>query len=189
MRDADLIVVNKTLLDFPNAKYFISMDANILRHMKKDFANFGIPTKIFVLNMVKDGFVEKNGQFHYTNTNQVFEFSPFDVLIKSRRESKFGLSFRDFAHGRSSGFCALQLALILGYKEINLVGFDFVVGEKTHHHEGYGYDSDFVQQRLNEHYRIFEASLLDLLLNTSVIRINTCSRVGKLYKLLPYREI
>jgi hypothetical protein len=113
----------------------------------------------------------------------------FDVIVKSRQVDKLGLNFNDFGNGMNSGFCALQLAVILGYTEINLVGYDFTACNKTHYHGGYGESLENFNKKLEQYYQIFRKAVLSFRLENEHIKIYNCSPVSKLNDILPYKEV
>jgi len=137
--DDDLIVVNKDIFRYPLAKYFVTMDNRfaIWELNGKNGATPKFPTKIFIANAacehlrIKNGIVDQRWGISY-------DLSHYDWIIRSCAVGGIGTSWNDFRSGGNSGFCAFQLALLLGYKEIHLVGFDLgIVDGKTHHHDGY----------------------------------------------------
>ena len=142
----DTIVINKAVEYVPNPTYFITMDYTYLSKTDHWIANYskrGIST-VFVANMTgnlakkEDIYVDTKFNLRYTKLGE------FNYVIESKHrvhpKTGFGKTIGDFAHGDNSGFCAVQLAILLGYKKIYLLGFDMNVGykgTKTHFHNGY----------------------------------------------------
>lgn len=75
----------------------------------------------------------------------------------------FGETFGTFSNGGNSGYAAIQLAYILGFRTVGLLGFDGIpqAGDPTHFHTLYTHRSDHEQLRqwlrqledMNTHFR------------------------------------
>jgi len=113
----------------------------------------------------------------------------FDIIIKSYTMGNFGFRWNDFRNGDNSGFCAVQMAILLGYKDIRLVGMDFNVGNLSHFHRGYGEPKYKFERKLNEYYRIFSHAIQNLKNKRKDIQIYNCSSLSRLNELLPYKPI
>ena len=143
LKNVDTIAVNKSIEYVPDANYFITLDYTYLSKSKRNITEISKSRTetIFVVNT--GGTVEKRGgeyvdarfNLHYKSLNQ------FNHVIESKKplsSTGFGKSFTDFAHGYNSGFAALQLALLLGYEKIYLLGFDLNEHDLvTHFHSDY----------------------------------------------------
>jgi len=187
LENKDVICVNKSILSYPKAKYFITMDFTALKKM--DFKNIACDsTKIFIANFTFDYIKEIDGRITDTRFGLVYKLEDFDVIIKSYYRESFGLDFKHFANGQNSAFCALQLAVSLGYKNIYLLGLDLTCATKTHFHSGYGQDITKFQQSLSEYYSYFHFSILELQ-EQSDINIYSCSKISRLNDILKYKEI
>ena len=145
----DIIAVNKSIEDVPNATCFLTMDYTLLTSNQKKFNFEDILPKsqnnVFVLNQCEDGRIVKRGncfvdtKFNYT----YWDLHKFSHIISSKQvideKRGFGATLSSFANGGNSGFCATQLAILMGYKKIHLLGIDLNIQKnKTHYHEGYG---------------------------------------------------
>lgn len=183
----EVITVNKSILDYPNAKYFITMDFSLFNKIDIDL-NACSSTKIFIANFTFDYVKEINGSIVDTRFNLVYDLKNFDMIIKSRRKNFFGLDFNSFANGQNSAFCALQLAIILGYKNIYLLGIDLNCEGLTHYHGGYGQDPDDFRIKLEEYYEYFSTSIEELKKYHNV-NIFNCSNKSRLNNILEYKEI
>ena len=193
LANKDLIVINKSILDFPNAKYFITMDHSFLNKVDKIYKvikEFNGST-FFVANLVPEYIEEQGGKIIDTRWNIVYDLKIFDVIIKSRYAEGIGFHWKDFCNCSHSGYCALQLAILLGYKKINLVGYDLTVDgyEKTHYHGGYNQNKGEFNKKLELYFQIYEDTFRDLLLNNEQLKIYNCSPISKLKKILPYKKI
>jgi hypothetical protein len=185
------IVVNKSIFDVPQANYFITIDYTFLR--KIDLVKFNqIDTaKVFVINFANNYIKEVSGRIIDTRWNLPYDLKPFDVIIKSRSINGFGNTFGDFRNGCNSGFCALQLAILLRYTKINLLGFDLTINqEKIHYHTGYSgtTKSQFVS-KLDEYYKFFEGGLIQLKEQNSEIKVVSCSPISRLNSIIDYVPI
>ena len=188
LKDKHTIVVNKSIFDIPRAKYFVTIDYTFLR--KIDLIQFQqIPaTKIFVINFANNFIKEVLGQIRDTRWNLVYDLKPFDVIIKSKSINGFGNTFGDFRNGNNSGYCALQLAILLRYTRINLLGFDLSIDKnKTHYHSGYTgtTEAQFVS-RLEEYYKFFENGLIQLREQNPEVKVVSCSSISKLNQIIEY---
>ena len=175
LKGKDIIAVNKAILDVPFAKYFITIDYTFIDHklndIKKIFPN-SKATKVFIANLSPYYMVEEKGRIVDTRTNYVYDLSKFDMVIKSRYKSGVGFNFNQFAHGNNSGFCALQLAICLGYKKIHLLGYDLCVSEdRTHYHSGYRQNKEIFNSKLKEYLNNFLYTLKILKLRQPDIEI------------------
>lgn len=140
LKNKDVIAVNKSILDVPFAKYFITIDYSFIDRKLNDKIKFNQSkaTKIFIANLCPEYMIENRGMIIDTRTNYVYDLSQFDMIIKSRYNTGIGNNFNQFVHGSNSGFCALQMAICLGYKKIHLLGYDLCTSENdTHYHDGY----------------------------------------------------
>ncbi len=185
----DLIVVNKTVCDFPNAKYFVTMDYSMLAKLErqgKDISKIK-STKIFIANFVPPYMKETNGHIVDTRFNLIYDLSSFDMIIKSRKLEGFGYEWNDFRHGNNSGFCALQFAILMGYQKINLIGFDMCFHTVTHYHGGYNEGRDSFQKKLEKYRETFLEALNNDL--KPEIKIWSNSSISKLNSVLKYRSI
>jgi len=187
----DVMAINKSILDFPNAKYFITIDHSFLKKLdlKKRILANSPATKVFVANLVPEYMEDKGEVIVDTRWNLKYNLKIFDIIIKSRRKDGLGYEWNDFRNGFCSAYCALQLAILLGYQEINLLGFDMVAEGQTHYHGGYGESLDKFNMKLEDYYQIFKTTFLDLLEQESDLKIYSCSKISRLNKFIPYKEL
>ena len=79
-----------------------------------------------------------NGYVTDTRANMTYDdLYKYDSVISSTNKIGFGTTLQEFSHGDNSGHCGIQLALLLGYKKIYLLGFDMTAGNVTHFHQSY----------------------------------------------------
>jgi hypothetical protein len=187
----DIMAINKSIIDFPDAKYFVTMDHSFLKKLdlKKRILIKSKAIKVFIANLVPDYMEERQGLIVDTRWNIKYDTKLFDMIIKSRAKEGLGYEWNDFRNGYSSAYCALQLAILLGYEKINLVGYDLVAEGQTHYHGGYGESLEAFRENLEEYYKTFKATFMQLLEEESTLKIYNCSKISRLKKLLPYKEI
>jgi hypothetical protein len=147
--------------------------------------------KVFIANLVPDYMEEKGGVFVDTRWNIKYDTRLFDMIIKSRAKEGLGYEWNDFRNGYCSAYCAMQFAILLGYQKINLVGFDLVAEGQTHYHGGYGESLESFRKKLEEYYQTFKATFMQMLDEEKEypFKIYNCSKISRLKKLLPYKEL
>ena len=190
----DTIVVNKAVEYVPDPTYFVTMDYSYLSKTDHWIANYskqGIST-VFVANMTGN-LTKKEGVYVDTKFNMRYtKLGEFNYVIESKhiihQKTGFGKTIGDFAHGDNSGFCAVQLALLLGYEKIYLLGFDMNVGEnkntRTHFHNGYGASSN-IRRRIAGYAENFKYAIR---LSKDSDKIISCSRDSSLNSYVKFEK-
>jgi hypothetical protein len=189
----DVIAVNKSIEYVDKAKYFLTMDYTFLKktNLSIDEINRKSENTIFVLNNTPDYIRQINGVFIDTRSGLKYEnLSLFNNIIVSNSEidsdTGFGITLDNFQHGSNSGYCALQLALLLGYEEIYLLGFDLNNSKKlTHFHQGYKQNINQFENRLNQYRKNFIISL-KLLKTDNIFSTSNNSYLNTYIKFVPY---
>ena len=189
LKNRDTIVVNKAVKYVPNPTYFITMDFTVLKKIGLDLVAPYCGTTIFIANFAKPYLKEQNGQIIDTRFGLIYTLNEFNMIIKSWAEEGIGFDFQNFRSGNNSGYCALQLAILLGYKKIYLLGIDLITSEETHFHKGYGESKEKFDKKLKEYYRNFAIGLNELKEKCPDIQIYSCSKISRLKDILPYKEI
>ena len=187
LKDKDTIAINKSIFHVINPTYFITMDYMFLKNHKEKIRRKK-STKFFVGAMNNAYIKYKNGKLIDTRHNINYDLDMIDVLIFSKFDKGIGFDFNTFKHGCNSGYCALQLAIILGYKKINLLGIDLGFQQDTHFHGGYGYSKAHFTKKL-AFYSLYFRYGFYVLQNHPEIKIYNCSKSSLLSKYLPYKEI
>jgi hypothetical protein len=185
LKGKDIIAVNKSILDVPFAKYFITMDYTFIDKKLKvgDKVKFeqSKATKIFIANLCPKYMSEKDGRIIDKRTNYIYKLNAFDMIIKSQYNIGIGWNFNQFVHGNNSGFCALQLAICLGYTNIHLLGYDLCISENdTHYHKGYKQDPQKFNEKLKKYLSNFIYTLKILKMRRPNIKIYNYSSKGLL---------
>jgi len=192
-KNVKTIVINKSLFFILKADYFITMDYSFLRKINTVKRKFdkSTATKFFVANFDNDYIIEKNGQIINSKPNKevVWDLNQFDIIIKSRKMAGISTTWKGFRTGFNSGYCGLQLALLLGYKNIYLYGIDLNIDRITHFHGGYRQNVRTFQERLEQYYEYFKIGLEECKRLYPNVNIYSTSKKSRLNALLKYKEI
>lgn len=192
LANKDTICINKTLFFVPYPNYFISMDYTFFDKIKRQmkFYRKSKAKKFFVVNFANRYIQEKEGQVYDSRWNKLkYNLNKFENVIKSYKREGIGLTWEDFRNGGNSGYCGLQLAILLGYKKIYLLGMDFVTGRKTHWHGGYGESKSNFQKKLDWYLEFWKKGLPELKEKRPDIEIYSCSKTSRLNKIIPYKKL
>ena len=180
------IAVNKSIFHIPNPTYFISVDYTFLRKVDKKVFNSISTKKFFVADFSHSFLKEVNGRITDTRYNMTYNLRDYNLLIRAYKQEGIGYTFKDFRTGRNSGFCALQLAIILGFKKIYLLGLDLGKQEVTHYHGGYGEKIDSFNLKLDTYYNYFKVGLEQLKQERPDVQVISCSPSSKLNRHIQY---
>jgi hypothetical protein len=145
LKDEDTICVNKAIEHITNPTYFLTMDYTFFSKTKLSIDDISKKAKSshFVVNASNlciqyiDGvFTDTRSNFKYDNLNKLTSIIVSNDVINN--VTGFGLTLNNFANGQNSGFSAVQFAILAGYTEIYLLGFDLSDNNGlTHFHSGY----------------------------------------------------
>ena len=156
----DTIAINKAVEYIQNPTYFITTDYSyfIKASLPIDQIKLKTQKSYFVANMSHDYMKLKRGQIVDTRRNFVYEdLYKYDGVIQSYNKDKFSSTINEFSHGENSGHCGIQLALLLGYKKIYLLGFDLNNTGQSHFHQSY---RDIDQKSFKQRVRGYGETLL-----------------------------
>jgi len=159
----DTIAVNKAVEFIPNPTYFVTTDYSYF--MKASLTLDQIKQKTrstyFIANMSHSYMAYKNNQIVDTRRHFVYEdLYKYTGVIQAYNKIPFGDTVENFSHGDNSGHCGIQLALLMGYKKIYLLGFDLNNEGQSHFHHSYR-DSD--QQSFKKKVNGYAETLLQSL--------------------------
>jgi hypothetical protein len=133
--------------------------------------------------------IESRGRFLDKRYPQfIYDLSPYDLIVKARQANGCGFKWSEFCSGNNSGFCALQLAVLLGYTEIYLFGIDLNVGRGTHYHAMYTSARARFHRLLNEYFESFKQGL-ELIKNRGGIEVFSCSPISSLNDVIQYASV
>ena len=136
----DTIAVNKAVEYIPHPTYFITTDYSYFIKASLPIERIKQKTQhtYFVANMSHDYMAYQNNTVVDTRRNFVYsDLHHYSGIIESHNTEDFGLTLSEFSNGNNSGHCGIQLALLLGYKKIYLLGFDLNADGQTHFHQSY----------------------------------------------------
>jgi hypothetical protein len=136
----DTIAVNKAVEYIDNPTYFVTTDYSYFVKASLPIEQIKQKTKYtyFVANMTHDYMSYKDGSVIDTRRNFVYnDLYQYTGVIESNSNDGFGSDLTKFSNGSNSGHCGIQLALLLGYKKIYLLGFDLNADGQTHFHQSY----------------------------------------------------
>jgi len=194
LKDKVTIVSNKSIFDVPNPNYFITTDYTFLNYMKKVnlYKNWleMEAMKFFVVNCISDVIQNKNGVITDTRYNLKYELQDFNKIIICKSAKSMGYNFDNFNSGYNSGFSSFQLAVLLGYNPIYLLGFDMCSSNNdTHYHGGYGKNLTKMNQNLDNYSKHFLTILERLKIEKPELKIISCSKNSLLNKIIEYKPI
>lgn len=127
LRDKTTIAVNGSLMDVPDADFFLTADSGFACKIARASFWKSAAYKVLVMGRDHNRFRQVERYLHL-----------WDHRITPRRfDGRIGFSETEFATGQCSGFCGLQLAVILGAKKIHLLGMDFCGEGKGNYHNRY----------------------------------------------------
>jgi len=139
LRDKDTIAINVAALDVPNPTYSITADSSIFQKVQEGYFKNVKTNWVLVTNPNHTCMKRQtNGSFINTKSGYIYNLFCMDIVIKNKDCGGIGFSFNDFKTGYNSGFCGFQLAVLLGYKNIHLLGFDMAGTATSHYHKRYG---------------------------------------------------
>jgi len=196
LENQDVIAVNRAYFDLPiTAKYFVTMDYSFVtkyidRQEYNRLKNSSV-TKIFIIPFDVDYIKEKDGKIVDIRFPLIYDLSLFNIIIKSPLKEPIHFNWSNFCNGHNSGYCALQLAALLGYRTINLIGIDLTFKGQTHFHNKYNTNKNTFKKKLDEYYKVWEKGIFRLWeegyeINSysSISRLNNITGVsykGKIY--------
>ena len=183
------LVINKSIFSVPNPNYFITVDYTFFSKINKAKFNLVPAKKFFVADFSFPALKLVKGQVVDTRFNLVYDLSGIDILIQAKCRLGIGYDIKDFTTGLNSGFCALQLAILLGFKKIYLLGLDLNSHKATHYHEGYGESVSSFNTKLELYYGYFEVALSQLKQDKPDIEVISCSKSSRLNNLISYKYI
>ncbi len=196
----DSISINQSIFQVPNSKYFVTMDytwllkSGVYRgqsdgNARRQFIS-SKAHKVFVIGFKEPRLVIDGERFIDTEMKLTYDLSLFDVIIRASSYGGISTSSLDFRCGSDSGYSAIQLAVILGYSEVFLLGFDFTFqGNETHWHDAYPPRKNHnYQKKLNE-FLIPYPQAFDDLNRIKTCKVYSCSKISKLNQYAQYVDI
>lgn len=192
LQKEDTITINQSIFSVPNPTYFVTKDYTWVRKQKSfDWPSWRVAETFFVVGMRGERLrVVSEKQCVDTKFQLTYKLSIFDNVIYTKSDGGIGFSWDDFRNGGDSGYAALQLAVLLGYKQIYLLGIDMMVaGDRTHCHEDYTRRQPQVyMEKLRSFGRKYERAFGDVN-RRGANSIVSCSPISSLNEFIPYIPI
>ncbi len=188
LKGVETIAVNVSALDVPDPTYSITADSSILRRIQEGYFKNVKTTWVLVTNPNHCTMKWRDGRFVHKN-GFVYDLFCVNIVIRNSGVEGMGLSFDNFRTGYNSGFCAFQLAVLLGYDEIHLLGFDLSSQGASHYHDRYGKDKRINDRTLDKYYRNFVVALKTLKEKRPDVRVVSRSSISRLNEIIPYEKL
>jgi hypothetical protein len=126
LRGEKIIAVNRAFMDVPWADMMISMDNRFYRWILRDD-----------IKGARSSYVAFKGLRVWVDMSNL-RYGADVHYVKGWDGWKMPHSLKGGIYvGGNSGFCALQIAVLLDASPIYLLGFDMRIGKDTHYHSGY----------------------------------------------------
>ena len=190
LKNKDTIAINVSALDVPNPTYCITADSSIFRKVQEGYFKDVKTTWVLVTNPDHCTMKWQNGIFKNTNNGFVYNLFCVNMVIRNAGVEGIGFSFADFKTGYNSGFCGFQLAVLLGYQKIYLLGFDLVSTSKCHYHNRYK-GRKIKRETLNQYHDNFVIALKEIeeKTNIQVLSLSPISQLNKVILYAPFERI
>ena len=204
LRNKTTIVVNFSVFCVPEPTYFITRDytflskariasfknTQVLPKQRSKFLECGA-TKCFVAGFQGSYLQEESdGTITDTRYGLKYDLDVFDHVIRSRRSDGISNSYEDFRAGGDSGYSALQLAVILGYKNIFLLGLDLITdGADTHFHKRYSHVTGKLNEKLFRWYDNNYINAIKWIHENTSSSVISCSPISRLNQVIPVVNI
>ena len=193
LRDKITVTVNKSLFVVPDSEYFITVDYSFVNKFRNRILSAITSTatySVFIANMGHTELKKDSHGYHDTKWDIRYNLSCFNEVIESPRVDGIGVDIDDFRTGDNSGFCAMQLAVLLGYTEIYLLGIDLhATPQATHFHGGYGQPFQRFESDLERYYTYFKTALEELAIKKPDVKVYSCSPSSRLNNIIPYVKL
>jgi hypothetical protein len=163
LSDKTTIAINQAVRVVPSPNYFITMDSIFSDTNKAFLSKLKETEKVYVANIFNPCLERKNRGIRDLRYGDL-DLEVYDRVISSPRESGLSLEWSGFRNGRNSGTCALQLAVLLGFRRIHLLGIDLACGkEETHFHNAYNkVMKNIFRERVFDYLCHWQVALCDL---------------------------
>lgn len=193
----DTIAINQSLFRLPSAKFFCTMDYTWRLHLdeskerehKQTFLKHSA-RKIFVVGFAKPRLVVHGDRCIEDADHRLkYDLSDFNQVAYCNGYGGVGTTWEDFRVGSESGYAGLQLAVLLGYTKIYLLGFDFkITPYQTHFHQDYlSRDPVEFMRRLDEYYTPYPNAIFQI--RQMGIEIFSGSAISRLNHHLLYVDV
>jgi hypothetical protein len=184
LKDKDTIAVNMAALDVPEPTYCITADSSIFQKIQQGFFEKVNTTWVLVTNDKHCTMQMKDGKFQNIKNSFVYNLFCVNMVIRNAGVEGIGFTFKDFKTGYNSGFCGLQLAVLLGFKRIYLLGFDLMSNNRCHYHDRY--NGRKINSKIFDKYYNNFVIALERIKEQTDIEVFSCSKISQLNNIIPY---
>lgn len=152
--NVDTMCVNAAIKYVNNPTYFVTLDYTFFDKIslsKQDILNKAKHC-YFIANNSELRLKTFNTEIVDTKINMVYQgIQDYKKIISNQKlhHTGFSTNLSEFVNGANSGFAAIQLAIVLGYQKIYLLGFDMNPGDVTHFHTDYKNNFQFKKNKTN----------------------------------------
>ena len=175
----DTIAINKSVEFIQNPTHFITTDYSYFLKASLPIEQIKLKCKntYFVANMSHDYMKVQKGEVIDTRRNFVYEdLYQYSGVIESHKVDGFGSTISEFCNGNNSGHCGIQLALLLGYTKIYLLGFDLNSDGQTHFHQSYKEaDQKSFKNKVNNYAATLSNALAEYKGSQEIINLSSSS--------------
>ena len=186
LKDINTIAVNSSGLDVPDPTFCITADSGMFRKIQNGIFDGIKTTKVMIAHPQHCTMKFIKGQYKHIRNGHIYNPFCVDMLIKNKGCEGIGFTFDDFRTGFNSGFCALQLAVLLGYKKIYLLGIDLNTDKgPQHYHNYYKGKRTTDDSGMDRYFRNFKVAL-DIL-KKKKIKVISCSKTSRLNSVISYK--
>lgn len=169
------ISVNGAFQDVPNSDYFITGDSGFAIKAAKELYRRDNTCRVLVMS-------EDHKRYRFVKPYTEF----YDWVISPKAcDGEIGFTEDDFHTGQNSGFCGMQLAVLLGAKRIHLLGIDLNTEGGLHYHVYY---PNLDVSRLDEFTSHFQLALA-ILDQHNDIEVISHSPISRLNSFIRYEEL
>lgn len=189
LRDLDTIAVNVAALDVPNPTYCITADSGQFIKIQDGYYKDVDTTWVLVTNPNHCSMKWKDGVFKH-RSGKILNLFSVNMVIRNAGVEGIGFEFKDFRTGYNSGFCGFQLAVLLGYKRIHLLGFDLcdTFAHQQHYHNRYKNQKTTSSQDMEKFYQNFIVAFQRIKEETD-IEVISHSPISRLNGTIPYEPL
>jgi len=197
LADEDTICVNSSVFDVPQPNFFITKDYSFLlkylipclQAKSNAVKIWNSAMKIFVACYAEGNLQDIDNEIVDVSHGIRYDLCPVNWVIKNHEQWGIGLSLADFRCGVDSGYGALQLAILLGYKNIYFLGYDMCVQGETHYHSRYKKrKSEEFQKKLDGYANLYIQAFQEIK-NMNQVKLYSCSSTSKFNSYIEYLPV
>ena len=191
LKNEDTICVNSSVFDVPKPNFFITKDytflldhlINCLQAKNNATILWNHVIKIFVACYAEGSLQDTNGEIVDVANEIKYDLCPVDWIVKNDKQFGISSSLNDFRCGIDSGYGALQLAILLGYKEVYFLGYDMCTRGKTHYHGRYGKRKEVeFQKKLDGYSKLYIKAFSEI----TQAKVYSCSPISSFNSHIEY---